>query len=537
MATTTEQKFADIALFGSPGSGVFKVAQERMGWACVDKDLPQKIVGFSKDDLEKAEFQRCCGRSHFLLQLQCKGEISCFSGFKLEDMTHLKNYIETHYGVDTVVKSESEIAVSGASWFDWHKESEDALKFQLQVDGKTGIEIPFAELSNATAVKSDLCLEMKSTDLLYGDNEVLHEIRLFVPGQLPGAVTAPLLSNEIMSQRTGGGIKSKPIACAPGIPLAAPRGKHDFEFFEKVVRVRGASHSYNLEVQQIQRLFLLTAPSPDTTNPDYSLVISLSPPFKQANKSHPFLVLSLSGKKMAQFTDFQNPRWKDLNLTGEFEQRETTLVPRLFKEISQKIVVAESSDFRGEVEKIVAAKKRLDTGTAPCLKCMYKTTSGLLYPLKKSMIFVKAPVVWLRYEDVECVDFQLGFMKRNAFDLWVRDVNGTTHEFKQITKDLFEALLDFWTKIGVKCNAPDASAVTGPATQATRRSKANALVATAPSSKRAKTAEPDAEDDPEEADDDFEGGGSSDEEDQDGSDDDDEEEEEPQSKRRSTRKR
>ena len=71
------------------------------------------------------------------------------------------------------------------------------------------------------------------------------------------------------------------------------------------------------------------------------------------------------------------------------------------------------------------------------ITCSHRATSGFLYPLDKGFIFVHKPAVYVKFEDIVCVNFArmsgvAGVSRSFDFDLDLKD--GTTMHFSSLMK-------------------------------------------------------------------------------------------------------
>ena len=84
---------------------------------------------------------------------------------------------------------------------------------------------------------------------------------------------------------------------------------------------------------------------------------------------------------------------------------------------------------------------------ASAVSCGHKSSTGFLYPLDKGMIFVHKPTVYIKYEQVACVNFARvssgGSGASRSFDLEVDSKNGNTHTFSSIMKYVTTTLLSW----------------------------------------------------------------------------------------------
>jgi len=75
---------------------------------------------------------------------------------------------------------------------------------------------------------------------------------------------------------------------------------------------------------------------------------------------------------------------------------------------------------------------------ASAVSCGHKSSTGFLYPLDKGMIFVHKPTVYVKYEQVACVNFARvssgGSGASRSFDFEVDLKNGNGYTFSSIMK-------------------------------------------------------------------------------------------------------
>ena len=72
------------------------------------------------------------------------------------------------------------------------------------------------------------------------------------------------------------------------------------------------------------------------------------------------------------------------------------------------------------------------------VSCGHKSNTGFLYPMDKGLIFVHKPTVYVKYEQVACVNFARvsggGGASSRSFDLEVDLKNGSGYTFSSILK-------------------------------------------------------------------------------------------------------
>jgi structure-specific recognition protein 1 len=218
-----------------------------------------------------------------------------------------------------------------------------------------------------------------------------------------------------------------------------PRGRFAVEFFPSFFRMLGATYEFKVAYKSIARITYL--PIPTTAGgfdaaTRFALVISLVDPLRQGLQRYPHLVLQL--EKRAATVPLAIPdkdraeglyeglgREGETSLSGDLPK----LVGQLFKRFSGKPVYKPESFVSGG-----------EPGTAQRgVRCNHKGSSGVLYPLEKTMIFIHKPTVLLSYTDVECVSIVAAASSSGLFTLTVqcRAAKGEpskSYEFGQIDK-------------------------------------------------------------------------------------------------------
>jgi len=420
-------KFSGISHVGKAGVGTFKLNEQQLGWVCTESTAGQAAtVAFVGKEIASAEWQHACGKGRALLKLRFQGEagsVLCFIGFRQEDFAALKSHMQTHFSVSLL---EQRMATRGGSWFDWSLEGGQELR--LMVDGKAGIDISLGDLSQISTVgKNELNLEFQEGASAPGD-EVIHEMRLFVPSTEAGAELSAEQLKEELQKRTGLSATGEVIARIRDIAVVQPRGKHDFEFFQQAMKVHGKTQTYTVKYSSIQRCFLLEMPTDAR-----ALVIHLDQPLRQGQQLHSFLVLTFEkDRRIAAEMPEEMLRTLDFNPGEEYEVY--SVVGKLIKQLSQKSFISQTVEF----------KNLLRDGQS-CVRCSYKTQPGFLFPTKRSMIFVPKPVLWIKYDEIEGLEFKTSQMRKSSFDLVVLLKGQQVLEFSQLERGrVLEALFTFF---------------------------------------------------------------------------------------------
>jgi len=280
-----------------------------------------------------------------------------------------------------------------------------------------------------------------------GHDEVLQEMRLFMPNAVGGAEGAEKLRDDLQAL-AGGANAGEALQLVRDVSMALPRGKHDFEFFSQALKIRGKTQTYTLKYTGVSRLFLLQMEADCTTT---SIVLLLSQPLRQGQQSHVALVLDFENEQRAPVTMPQELRTA-MGIRGS-EELSLQIMGRMLKHLTGKQMIAPSSEFKDKFD-----------GKQYCVRCTHKAKPGVLFPLNKSMIFIKNPVIWIRYDEINNVELTTSQMRRNSFDLVVHRKGQPDVEFSQFEPAVYASLMQFFE--GVKVTVLNKHAVTVPARRA-----------------------------------------------------------------------
>merc|ERR1719402_796575 len=88
----------------------------------------------------------------------------------------------------------------------------------------------------------------------------------------------------------------------------------------------------------------------------------------------------------------------------------------------------------------------------PAVSCSYKAASGFIYPLERGIMFVYKPPIFIKFEDVQSVNFARSGGTNRSFDIEVNTRGDTVYTFSSIEKDEYGRLYEFLKskKISVK---------------------------------------------------------------------------------------
>lgn len=428
MADENSLKFSNIAYAGKAGVGIFKVTSEQFGWKRTEPGLSDSLVQFAGKEISSAEWQNASGQKYVLkLLLKQDGAdqppVVKLAGFDKKDFDKLKVHLSKNFSVELAAV---EVATQGWSWGDFSVEN--GAEFRVMADDKIGFEVPISNLSQVTVQgKTDLNIELK--DMTDGPaDEVLHEIRLQV---VPERLSAETLQLELQ-QKAGLSERGEAIARVSDVMLTAPRGKHELEFFKHSLKIRGKTQTYTVQYKGIVRLFLMTVPG----DREVALVVGLDQPLRSGAQLNYYLVFTLP-KDLTMVPNLPDDKLKEYSMAPDSPTAVYGIIARLLKDLSGKPVTAPASDLKTR-------------NNAHCVKCSHKAQPGFLYPMKKSLMFIMKPVIWMRYDEVESIEFQRGMSRARSFDVVVHLRDKPEVEFLQMEAEDRDELIRFLRTVNVK---------------------------------------------------------------------------------------
>jgi len=432
--------FKDVRMVGKLGSGFFKATPQQFGWKSLDiggTDQDKTFVAQAVE-VECASWRQCLNGGRCMLKVVLKtdaGKAHRFTNLRTEDLAALKNFFEKHY---KVAITEQVSASEGWCWGDMPQlpgtagaKGDPDLK--VMVNGKLGFDLPMSELKQVNANNTDLQLSFQEpAGSTIPNEDWLSEIRFVLPGASEGSLTADFLKDEL--QKRTFATEGDALARVRDISIAAPRGKHDFEFFPEVVKIHGKTQTYTVRYRDIRNVFYLEQGVHQRAQP-HLVVMSLNQPVAQ----HHHLVLQFPKKddqnELMVPEELPPDRLKSMELNRGEKHQAHSLVTRIIREMTKKIIIAPSSNF-----------KDLHPLKDPCIRCTYKATPGYLFFNQRSVLFCMKPVVYLKFGDVASVELHSGKMRGRSFDLNFTLKNNVCHEFTQIEFDLKSCVFRYFSE-------------------------------------------------------------------------------------------
>lgn len=155
-----------------------------------------------------------------------------------------------------------------------------------------------------------------------------------------------------------------------------------------------------------------------------NLVVGFDKPLRQGNTSYPYIIFQFKKNKL-QTVDMKLPadQLSQINneLTPSMEGDYYSIFAKLLK-----LIVGISIIIPGEFKTV---------GGHPGLKCCVGNQEGILFPLNKSLIFIKKPVILIKIDEIVRVEFhRVSDHSIRSFDFEIVLKNGITTNFSGADK-------------------------------------------------------------------------------------------------------
>ena len=167
--------------------------------------------------------------------------------------------------------------------------------------------------------------------------------------------------------------------------------RYDIKMYPTFIHLHGKTFDYKIPTGTVMRLFLL----PHKDQRQMFFCVNLDPPIKQGQTRYHYLVFSFMQEEDTElelpFTEEELKEKYEGKLEKEMRGPTFQLVSKVMKAlVNRKITVP--GNFMGH------------SGT-PAVSCSYKAASGFIYPLERGIMFVYKPPIFVKFEDVQSVNF------------------------------------------------------------------------------------------------------------------------------------
>lgn len=161
--------------------------------------------------------------------------------------------------------------------------------------------------------------------------------------------------------------------------------------------------------------------------------VNLDPPIKQGQTRYHYLVFS-----------FMQEDETDLELPFTEEELKEKYEGKLEKEMKGPTFEIVSKLMKAMVNrKITVPGAFMGHSGTPAISCSYKAASGFLYPLERGFMFVYKPPIFVKFDDVQAVNFARSGGSNRSFDIEIKTRGDTIYTFSSIEKDEYSRLYEF----------------------------------------------------------------------------------------------
>lgn len=423
-----------IRYVGKPGMGAFQMGEQQLAWKGAGGGHVSKAHQWNGKDLQSAEWHSSCGGGHGLLKLRFNSpaserEIARFADFEASELERIREHLQRFFKVKLQEYSPS---MKGWSWGDMDIKDEASVRLSAG-PSELVMEVDISELSQVTTVgKHELNVELQDSE-----GEVLQGLRLFVPTTSEGGSFAEVWREELL-QLTNVDSAGLMLGDFKEIGLVVPRGKHDLQFFPKMLTIRGKSQTYLVKWSSIKRI--LQVDLPDKRHK--MLAVGVMPPLRNGNMQYDMIGMKIEISSTSDASiSVPEEAWQKAKGNGlqktrpkDFEEGEVPTfeaVGALLKELSGQNVIKPTDRFRVPD----------NTSSVPC---SFATDSGHLFFFQKQLLFVPKPMYWRPYSRLEVVEFKDSLLRKSTFELVLTFVGEKPVEFKLVPRETQSVIFEFF---------------------------------------------------------------------------------------------
>lgn len=381
------------------------------------------IIQINDTDVLTLEWMRVA-RGFEVKVVSNNGTVTKFDGFKESDYQSLKDFFSSQFKKDL---KEVELCVKG---WNWGEVKFEGSLLSFMVDSKPAFEIPLEEVSQAIPGKNEITMEFHQND----ETPVsLVEMRFHIPNVEGSEDPVKEFHKKVIAKADVMQATGDAIVVFPEVPCLTPRGRYGLKAYLKFLHFHGKTFDYKIPYNTITKLLLL----PHNDQRNMFFVLALDPPIRQGQTRYNFVILQLpiEEKEFSVTLSLSEDELKD-KYEGKLSKTMTGQFYEVFSKILRVLVG----------RKVTVPGTYKNSNNQSAIMCSHRATSGFLYPLDKGFIFVHKPAVYIKFEDVSCVNFArmsgvAGMSRSFDFDLDLKD--GTTMHFSSLLKDDYSRLHEF----------------------------------------------------------------------------------------------
>ena len=433
-------------------SGKFSINSNGLKWQSNDSD--EKPVELPSSELAGAQVTWLNARPKCQLRvLTASGSMKRFYGFRGNDRDKIKEFFPN----DNLSFTTEEPAINGQN-VGTLSCSDKTVSFTNE--NQVAFEMPAKEISQVIyKAPNNIEVQIEETGASRSkDDAQLVQLSFWVPTEnlndeegeeeqdetstWGSRLQAKMMKEADIRSATGDLITQFPDSVGT---FKSPRGRYSIEMYQKFFRLYGTTYNDKIKYDEISALFLLNHPD----FKEHSFVISLREDKSviQGNQRYQHLVMSMKAYKELTADIFLNEE-ECVKQYGKDSRGEAALKPRMTGDLHTLVAT---------IFKVLTRKKVYVSGKYKNFKggdgiyATMKTHSGLLFPLQRNLLFIHKPTTFIRYGDIQNVEFERYTGSRGSshtFDLRVRcrSVGGEQpreYFFTSIGRDEYTNLLAF----------------------------------------------------------------------------------------------
>lgn len=265
--------------------------------------------------------------------------------------------------------------------------------------------IPLASLEAVMAPgKHEVELQFVLDDSATRGDDVVSNLRFFVPPDhelaaeaMEGMDAAATLATKIRAAAGLSSVSGELVAEIPGADtmFLVPRGRFSINLYMTFLRLEGNTNSYKISYKNLARCTYLPRPNPaGDAATRFLLVLSLNQPLRQGQQSYAHLVMQVDN----------NPHECTLQVAEETRAESFPKLPPVVSGDRPKVIAQLIRHIAGVP---VYRPKNFESKLKfKCVRCSYKSSEGLLYPLDGSLMFVHKPTLFIQYGEISQMIFQ-----------------------------------------------------------------------------------------------------------------------------------
>ncbi|CAD7923300.1 unnamed protein product [Amoebophrya sp. A120] len=237
---------------------------------------------------------------------------------------------------------------------------------------------------------------------------------------------------------------SETVCEVPDLKWAVPALRGSLKFHSNGFSLHGKSSDFMIRYSTLRKLFVLQG-----LRNDMHLVFQLSMPIRHGSQEHHFIcmqseALSLPTPDAMELNNIKEVELKKHNLNREPTTGKRSLL--LYEFLSRLFTML------SDVTLTLALDTYMSARGGKCVMCSHKSNNGMIFPLKKAILFIHKPILYIMYSRILAIQLQRGTDMHNSNRFLVMSVvtKDATFEFTQVPKEECPPLLAALKERGVK---------------------------------------------------------------------------------------